>query len=295
MAPSTVQFPHAALLLFLVGAHAATAATRGALETYASENNARSWGVVDTIDPLNEYLPFWNSNPSSGDSDIYFYFSGDAPFYFFADALSSAGNFTGDYASEHIIAVGCNFFIEDIDSFDGADIFFYSESDKRFYYSRYFDTASYFLGNGWDSIETGFLGASWFIFEDGSYVQAAITPDSLNSISRIGVRCFPLDATADATLIAIDNFYLVPELTPPSLLLDSGNTVSLSGEFPLTSGQAYNLWTSNNLIDWLRLEDYSDITGTGSAPFDVPVTPGSDTYLQLSTEEFYSEIPDIGP
>jgi hypothetical protein len=295
MAKSPTRFYHAFLLLVLSGASAASAATRGALETFSSQNNANSWGVVDTLDPENAYFPFWNSNPSSGDPDIYFYFTDDAPFYFFADAVSSTGYFTGDYTSENILAVGCNFFIEDFASFDGADIFFYSDSDKRFYYSRYFDTATYFVGSGWDSIETGLLGAPWFIFQSGSYLATTLTADSLRSVSQIGVRCFALNASADATVVALDNFYLVPELTAPSLLLDSDQRGSLSGEFNMNSGQSYNLWTSNHLLDWIRLGDYRDLTGPGTTLFDVPVPPGIDTYLDLSTEESYTEVPDINP
>ena len=127
------------------GPVAAQAQTAGVFEPFTFETNAESWLVYDYSDDQN-YIPGLDSAGNGQNPDIYFTFAGSASLDFYADSFSSGGAFVGDLAAGGVDAIGCDFFVEDIDSFDFGEFFLYSATLDRYYVSDFIiPTAS-----GWD-------------------------------------------------------------------------------------------------------------------------------------------------
>ena len=181
----------------------AEAQVAGAYESFTNRANAESWSVYDYAD-RQWYYPSHDSAGDGQNADIYLTFSGANSLDFSADAFSSEGAFVGDLVAAGIDAIGCDFYVEDPDSFSFAEFYLYSTAENRYYYGGYF-TAEY---EGWNGAYTNLRDIGvWYVYEDDDYRPVELTDEILSQVTEIGMSFHPLNvAHADGKLVALDNF-----------------------------------------------------------------------------------------
>lgn len=280
------HFPAVAVTLWMVLVPA-NAQLAGIYEPFTHQANAGSWVVYDYADD-ELYVPAWDFAGDGQNPDIFFTFAGANALDFYADDLSSGGAFVGDLAAAGVDAIGCDIFVEDAASFDVAEFFLYSATDGRYYVSNYFTRES----NGWGFAYVSLSGESWYVFQDGEYIAADLTPEILGEITEIGVTFHPLDVPgADGKVVALDNFtfygaYVLPEITTST----AGGMFQLS--FERRAGIAYSIRSAPDLAAWTTVPGEEFITGTSSYTMTRPLAPGS-RFFKVGIEDFLTPVPDV--
>ena len=258
----------------------------GAWESFTQEDNATSWFIYDF---QNDPFPalWFNDTEDTSIGDIYATFTDDVPVSLFAFADSSSGAFVGDYTAAGIDSLECDVLIEDASNFDVFE--FYISSNGVEYYSEFIGVTA----AGYSTQSYSFTKDQWYIFDEdeGFEIPVTLTPEILSNISQIGVNFYPLSDAADGQLVAIDNFSLLPDLTPPELsITDPTGEVIVS--FQMTPAVSYDLEMSQTLQenDWSGLDDdTSDIRGEGLHQSAITARPKS--FFRITTYPLYNEIP----
>lgn len=265
----------------------------GAFTTFSNEETATTWGFVDFGDLDSAYSVFW-TYPGSDDAEIYTTFetslnpdTGQPEVFevsLFADQLSSDAAFVGDYDEVGIDTVRCDVYVEDFNSFDELEIYFLS--GNTFYYSEIFDLDQ----SGWAQIETNFSRDEWYIYDDEeeTFFPVEMTPVILSDVREIGVTFYPRGPGAEGKIVALDNFSLLPNLTPPTLAIDAGSSTPTL-EFTGIPGMQYTLEGSDSLRpnDWFELAEPFEVTGTSQTPLPA----GQKGFFRVSAQPFFVEIP----
>ena len=260
------------LALSLLPTHAQTL---GGFENFSEQGNAESWGEYN-FDTDETFTPFWQI-PGSNNPEIYTLFTANNGVSLFADDLSSSAFFVGDYASTGIDQVSCDVYIEDVSTF--SEMEFYFVSDDVFYFSDSFTVDN----SGWSSLTNSFTKNQWYTFEDGDFFPATITPEILFAVVEIGVNFFPSSEEAIDSIVGLDNFALLPDLTPPELTVAKlADTASIS--FTQAAGISYNVEFNTSLApnNWGSLtSDSSNIQGEG--PWESTITAPEKAFFRVST------------
>ena len=254
----------------------------GAIESFTKEDNADGWGFYNyaTGEAFNAS---WKL-PGTTDAEIYATFSQDAGVSLFADTISSGGFFVGDYASAGIDSVSCDIYVEDLPSFDNVE--FYILAGDTFYYSDYFEV----LNSGWSSLLNSFSKDQWYIYDedDEEFVPAEVTASVLSDIVEIGVNFYPSSNSADGKTIALDNFALLPDLSPPAIDISAdGSNAAVS--FTGIEGIEYIIESSSTLLDlsWSQIGAPIEIIG----PSETVIPLSTKSFFRILTQPFYIEVP----
>lgn len=282
----------------------------GGIETFTQEDNANSWGFYNYA--TNGAIPApW---PLSGivDPEIYAIFTQDFGVSLFADSISSNGFFIGDYTSAGIDTILCDIYIEDVASF--ADVEIYLIAGDTFYYSDYFEVVE----SGWSSLLNSFSHDQWYIFDEGDeeiegdekYVLVELTPAALSNVTEIGINFYPVSRVvdedgnvifpADGKAVALDNFSLLPDLTPPVVDVttnDSNAVVSFTGiegmQYTIESSQFTDLCldpeTRETGYCWAQVGSPFAFEITGPTRKNIPLSAKS--FFRVVSQPFFIEIP----
>lgn len=269
-------------LLFLLLALPIQAQTLGGFETFSEEDNATGWGFYDYASE-EAFVASWKL-PDTTDAEIYGAFTQDSGVSLFADAMSSDQYFIGDYASAGIDTVICEIYVEDAASFFEAEI--YILAGDVFYYSDPYDVDA----SGWSTLTNSFSGDQWYIYDDTEsvFIPVDITPTILSDVTEIGVNYYPSSTAADGKLVALDNFGLFPNLTPPALDITTSKrnaTIAFTG----IPGIQYTVQSSNSLRgnSWTNIENPFEITG----PFQTTTPLSTKSFFRVLNQIFYIETP----
>ena len=130
----------------------------------------------------------------------------------------------------------------------------------------------------------------WFIIDatQNVFVPVELSDTILSNVSEIGVNFIPSATTIANSYVAIDNFNIIPDLTPPALGITTSNG-EITVSFEQSAGISYDLQMSPTLQaeDWSSLDP--DIRGEG--PFETPVTPLSKSFFRVATAPLFFEAP----
>ena len=265
------------------------AQVRGGNEAFGNIANADSWTLYDGADG-GFYFPSWDLF-GAGDPEIYGVVTAQTGLEFFADSLASNAAFVGDYSTKKIRGAYCDVYVETAVEIEFVDVYFIS--DGTFYYSLDFSAPAFFAEDGWDSVDVYFREDPWFVIVNGNFVAVEVTDIILSNISEIGVRVFTTAASTVDQFAAIDNFSLIPEVIVPELMLaKNGSNIELT--FEREEGQEYSVMESTDgMMTWGDLNGYTGLTGIGSFTVVDPIE--SQKYLNVLTEEFYTNLPDVVP
>lgn len=271
-------------LLILALALPIQAQTLGGFETFSEQDNAESWGEYN-FDTDETLPPFWQI-PGSDNPEIYTFFTANNGISLFADDLSSEEFFVGDYASAGIDQVSCDIYIEDVTTF--LEMEFYFVSDEVFYYSDPFTVNN----SGWARLVNSFNKNQWYTLEDGNFFPVSITPEILSTVVEIGINFFPSSEEAIDSIVGLDNFALLPDLTPPELTVTKlADTATVS--FTQASGISYNVESTTSLEsdDWGSLTsiDSSDLQGEG--PWESTITAPEKAFFRIATTPLLLQAP----
>jgi len=274
------------LPLLLLLASPISAQVVGARESFTQEDNATSWYLYDFVnDPVR--LDMYNDYEHSSIGDIYAFFTDDIGVSLFAFADSSSGYFVGDYTAAGIDSIECDIYIDDVSTFDVAEFYIYAGGVE--YYSEYFEIDT----SGWSTQTSSFTKNQWYVYDEDEDIEVPITltPEILGDIIEIGVNFFPLSDAADGQLVALDNFALLPDLTPPTLDLTQP-TGEVTVSFERADGVSYDLQMSTTLQDndWSGLDaDTSDIRGEGL--YEITITARPKSFFRITTYPLYDDVP----
>ncbi|MDX1679171.1 MAG: hypothetical protein R3242_00445 [Akkermansiaceae bacterium] len=278
----------ACAVLCLVLHEPAKAQTAGAYESFSSRVNAESWLVYDYA--YNEvYTPGWDLAGDGQNPDIFFTFANESAFEFYADSVASDGAFVGDYAAAGIDALGCNYYVEDAETFYAVEFILYSASEGRFYFSEYITPDA----SGWSFAYVSLSDGQWYIYEDGAYLSATLTPQALGNVTQVGIALYPVGvAEANGKAVSIDNFTLYGTYALPHVASEvaSGN-YQLS--FARNPGIAYSIESSANLNDWSAIAGEQSITGNSTYTMSRQIVPGPQ-FFRVSIDDDLQPVPDMG-
>jgi hypothetical protein len=258
------------------------AQTLGGFETFSVEENASGWGFYNYASE-EAFIANWKL-PDTTDAEIYGAFTQDSGVSLFADAMSSSQYFIGDYASAGIDTVICEIYVEDAASFLEAEI--YILSGNVFYYSDPYGVDA----DGWSTLTNSFSGDQWYIYNDTDkvFIPVDLTPPILSDVTEIGVKYYPSSTAADGKLVALDNFGIFPDLTPPALTITTTKrnaTIAFTG----IPGIQYTVQSSNTLREnsWTNIENPFEITGPSQST--TPLSPQN--FFRVRNQVFYLETP----
>lgn len=265
----------------------------GAFTSFSNEETATTWGFVDFGDLESAYSVFWTF-PGSEDAEIYTTFetslnpaNGQTEVFevsLFADQLSSDAAFVGDYDAAGIDTVRCDVYVEDLDSFDELEVYFLS--GNTFYYSEIFELDR----SGWAQIETNFSRDGWYFYDDeeATFFPVEMTPAILGNVREIGVTFYPSGPEAAGKIVALDNFSLLPNLTPPTLAIEIDTSLPAL-KFAGITGMQYTLESNDSLRpnDWFKLAEPFEVTG----PSQTPAPSGQRGFFRILAQPFFVEIP----
>jgi hypothetical protein len=265
----------------------ANAQLAGAFEPFTHEANAGSWLVYDYADE-GYYTPGWDSAGDGLNPEIYFTFAGASALDFYADEFSSGGAFVGDLAAGGGDAVGCDVFVEDVNSFDFGEFFLFSATDNRYYVSDIIEPEA----GGWDFAYASLTADDWYVFENGDFVAVRLTPEILGGITEIGVTFYPLDVpAADGKAVGIDNFTFYGALVLPEIAASAADGLFQLG-FNRRPGIGYSILSSPDLATWTLVPGEESITGTSPYMMTRPLTPGS-RFFKVGIEDFLTPVPEV--
>jgi hypothetical protein len=267
----------------------ATAQLAGKFEPFTYQTNAKSWVVYDYADGK-LYKPAWDSAGDGLNPDIFFTFAGANALDFYADSLSSGGAFVGNLAAGGVDAVGCDIYVEDINSFNYGEFFLFSAATNKYYVSNFIEPAS----SGWDFAYASLTEDDWYVFQNGAYVPIRLTPQILGGITEIGITFRPLSTpNPDGKAVGIDNFTFYGALLLPQL-----TTSAAGGSFQLgfqrRAGVAYSILSSPNLNAWTLVPGQGNITGTTPYTMTRPLTPDP-RFFKVGIEDFLTPVPPVVP
>lgn len=254
----------------------------GAIETFTEQDNAESWNLynfaTDAFTP-----PLWIL-PNSPDREIYARFTSNRVLSIFATDFSSNGAFTGNYLTTKIDTLESDLYIEDPSTFDSIEIYLFANG--LFYYSDYFAIDD----QGWSTLSLSLRNADWYLYDEDldDYLFVTLTDTVLSDVEEIGFNFYPSSTAANGKAVAIDNFTLLPDFTPPTLkITPSGNQVILS--FEGNEGFEYTIESSSTLRDdsWTEAAAPFEADGPSQTPF--PKT--SKTFYRLSFLPYFIEVP----
>ena len=259
--------------------------TPGALETFTEQDNGESWGLYDYADG-ETYNASWDLFESNN-PEVFATFIQGFGVSLFADDLASEAAFVGDYAAAGIDVVACDAYVEDFESFDVLE--FYFVSDGIFYYSDYIGVP----GAGWTFISNSFSKDQWFLYDTSEdiFIEVELTETILSQVTEIGVNFFPLSEDADGMAVALDNFTILPDLTPPTLTV-TPSTEEVSISFERAAGISYNLETSTSLETngWTGIDgDTSEITGDDE--YEITTSAQTKAFFRVTTTPIFVEVP----
>lgn len=279
--------PAVAAALLWIPLESARAQTAGTYEPFTHQANAESWLVYDYADD-ELYTPFWDSAEDGLNPDIYFTFAGSNSLEIYADEFASGGAFVGDLAAAGIDAIGCEVFVDDVDSFDFGEFVLFSTSTNRYYVSEIIQPAA----SGWDFAYASLTEDDWYVYENDAYVPVRLTPQILSGISTIGVQFHPLDVpAANDKAVGIDNFTFYANLKAPKITTRvSGGSFQL--DFNRLAGIRYSIQSSPDLADWTLVPGEEFITGTSHYTMTQSLTPGS-RFFRVGIEDFLSPVPEV--
>ncbi len=265
----------------------ANAQLAGTYEPFTHQSNAESWVVYDYADQ-NYYTPYWDSAGDGLNPDIFFTFAGTSALDLYAFKLSSGGAFVGDLTAAGVDALGCEVFVEDIDSFDVAEFFLFSTTDNRYHVSEYIIPEA----SGWATAYASLTEDDWYFLDGGDYVPVQLTPEMLSGITEIGVTFYPLDVPeADGKTVAIDNFTFYGALVLPEITTSAAGGLFQLG-FDRRPGIGYSIQSSPDLATWTLVPGEESITGTSPYAMTRPLGPGS-LFFKVGIEDFLISVPEI--
>jgi len=254
----------------------------GAFASFTEEESSTSWGFLE-LETFTATPATWNESGEISGS-----FDQDSPISFFADSITSDGVFVGDYTMAGIDTLSCDVFVEDARNFSGAE-FFILTSEGDIYFSVTFSIPT----SGWSTLSHSISNDQWLTFrgDTNELIPAIFTPESLRDVIEVGLNFFASSTEADGEMIAIDNFALLPDLSPPSLKITPGAGETLVS-FTQITGISYDLAMSTTLqpADWTGLDrDTSDLRGEGT--FELGITARPKAFFRITTWPLLIEIP----
>ena len=272
--------------LFLSAALALTplihAQTLGGFESFTMQENGESWAFYDFSNNETDFAP-WNLF-NSADPEIFAIFTQDSGVSLFADGLSSDGYFVGDYSGTGIANVFCDIFIEDFATF--GDVEFYILAGGTFYYSDFYLIES----SGWWELDASFSEDPWYIYDedDEEFIEVDLTPLILSDVAEIGLNFYPRSAAADGKAVAVDNFALLPDLTPPLVSITS-TTDSAVFSFTGIEGMQYTIQASPSLEEdsWTNVGSPFEIDGLSQTPLPI----ANKSFFRLLALPVYIQAP----
>jgi hypothetical protein len=278
---------HAALLW--IPLLTAKAQIAGKFEPFTHQSNAESWVVYDYADGK-LYTPAWDSAGDGTNPDIFFTFAGPKALDFYADNLSSGGAFVGNLAAGGVDAIGCDIYVEHINSFNFGEFFLYSTATNKYYVSDFIEPQA----SGWDFAYASLTQEDWYVLENGNYVPIRLTPQILAGVSEIGITFRPLDTpTANGKAVGIDNFTFYG-----SLALPKPTTNATGGSFQLgfqrRAGIAYSILSSPNLSTWTLVPGHGSITGTTPYTMTRPLTT-EPRFFKVGVQDYLTPVPQVVP
>ncbi len=254
----------------------------GGIESFTMQENGESWGFYDYSNNETDFAP-WNLF-NSGDPEIFATFTQDAGVSLFADGLSSDGYFVGDYSGTGIKNVFCDIFIEDLSTF--GDVEFYILAGGTFYYSDFYIIES----SGWLGLDSSFSEDPWYIFDedDDEFVEVDLTPLILSDVVEIGLNFYPASAAADGRAVGVDNFALLPDLTPPLVSITSTSDAAVFS-FTGIEGMQYTIQSSPSLEadSWTSVGSPFEINGLSQTTLPI----ANKSFFRVLALPFYVEVP----
>lgn len=265
----------------------AKAQLAGAYEPFTHQANAESWLVYDYADG-EFYTPLWDSAGDGLNPDVHFTFAGTNALDFYADEFSSGGAFVGDLTAAGVDAISCDFFVENIDSFDVGEFFLFSATDNRYYVSEFIIPQA----SGWDLAYASLTEDNWYVLDNGAYVPVQLTREILSDITGIGITFFPLDLpAADGKAVGIDNFTFYGALVLPEITTNAaGGLFQLS--FDRRPGIGYSIQSSPDLATWTLVPGEEFITGNAPYTMTKPVGATSQ-FFKVGIEDFLTPVPEV--
>ena len=268
----------------------------GAFESFTDAGTVDGWGFRN-FSSLTDFaaispLPDDAINNNGDNGEVFGQFRGTdlEPLFassvisLFADSLSSSQYFIGDYASARIDTIVTAAYFEDPDL--GSLTEFYFVSDGTTYFSDNFS----FTQSGWLTMSVSLSEDPWYIIDAAQnvFIPVELSDTILSNISEIGVNFIPSTTTTANSYVALDNFTIIPDLTPPALDITTSNG-DIAVSFEQSAGISYDLQMSNTLQagDWGSLDP--DIRGEG--PFETSVTPLLKSFFRVATAPLFFEAP----
>lgn len=281
------RFFSAAILISTAISSPANAQLAGVFEPFSHLANAESWTVYDRGDQ-GSYIPEWDSAGDGANPDIFLSFIAGGALDFFADSESSGGAFVGDLAKGGVDAIGADIYVEDIDSFDFGEFYFFSATDSRYYVSNLIIPEA----SGWSFAFASLTMEDWFVYENGHPVAIDLTPEILANITETGFTFYPLDVVeSDDKIVALDNFTFYGALILPEIATTTtDNTFQLS--FDRRPGIGYSIESTTDLETWSPIPSEQDITGNDTYTMTRSITAGS-RFFRIGIDDFLTPVPEI--
>lgn len=262
------------------------AQVRGSLETFENEGNALSWIVYDYEDGL-DYTPGWDLF-GAGDADAFTIVAPESGVSILAVQSTSGGDLVGNFSGERIVGMGCEAWVEDASGLEYAE--FYFVSGGVFYYSVEFSGEAVFDSGVWDYISVDFDFDPWYVLGDGGFEEVTMTNAILSSVTEVGVNFFTNNQRTENMLVAIDDFFVTPEVIVPELTVArDGSDFEIS--FMREVSQEYNVMKSVSLSGWSGLTGHLEITGDTIYTVSDPIAEKG--FYQVETDYFFTAIPDV--
>ncbi len=261
----------------------------GTFEPFTYQANAKSWLVYDYLENA-FYTPLVDSAGDGLNPDIYFTFADTGTLDFYAYGVSSGGAFVGDLAAAGVDAISCDYYVEDITSFDFGEFFLHTAADI-YYVSEIITPAA----SGWDFAYASLSEDVWYVLENGKLVPVDLTPERLGEITEIGFTFHPRKVTAaDGKIVAIDNFPFYGALVLPEITTSAAGA-SFQLRFDRRPGIGYSIQSAPDLASWTLVPRQEFITGKTPYTMTRPLTPAS-LFFKVGIEDFLTPVPEMtGP
>jgi len=273
------------LALLLLLASPLSAQVVGAFETFTEADNADGWNFYDFATDETT-APLWKL-PGTTDAEIYGTFTSSQRISLFANEISSEQYFIGDYTDAGIDLIECEIFIEDAATLQEVE--FYLVAGGTTYYSNIYEIDE----SGWAFLTYSLTKEQWYLYNDAEedYFEVNLTETILSDVTEIGLNFLPTSDAAIGKAVALDNFTLLPDLTPPTLKI-SQPTGEVGVVFEQSPGISYDLQMSTTLQenDWSGLDaDTSDIRGEGN--YEIYITARPKCFFRITTYPLFIEVP----